>query len=77
MKFPRPSPSVFANCKRSKTGGVEGLGTRLRAPSFKDKTSVVGPHASKGCAPVLGVPLAYPLIGMLYDRRCGRALIYV
>ena len=29
MKFPRPSPSVFAYCKRSKTGGVEGLGTRL------------------------------------------------
>ena len=30
MKFPRPSPSVFAYCKRSKTGGVEGLGTRLQ-----------------------------------------------
>jgi len=29
MKFPRPSPSIFAYCKRSKTGGVEGLGTRL------------------------------------------------
>jgi len=29
MKFPRPSSSVFAYCKRSKTGGVEGLGTRL------------------------------------------------
>jgi len=29
MKFPRPSPSVFAYCKRSKTGGVEGLGMRL------------------------------------------------
>jgi len=29
MKFPRPSRSVFAYCKRSKTGGVEGLGTRL------------------------------------------------
>ena len=27
--FPRPSPSVFAYWKRSKTGGVEGLGTRL------------------------------------------------
>ena len=29
MKYPRPSPSVFAYCKRSKTGGVEGLETRL------------------------------------------------
>jgi len=29
MKFPRPSPSVFAYCKRLKTGGIEGLGTRL------------------------------------------------
>ena len=30
-RFPRPSPSVFAYWKRSKAGGVEGLGTRLRA----------------------------------------------
>jgi len=30
MKFPRLSPSVFAYCKRSKTGAIEGLGTRLR-----------------------------------------------
>ena len=29
MKFHRPSPSVFAYYKRSKTGGVEGLETRL------------------------------------------------
>jgi len=29
MKFPRPSPSVFAYCKRSETGGVKGLGTRI------------------------------------------------
>ena len=28
-RFPRPSPSVFAYWKRSKTGGAEGLGTRL------------------------------------------------
>jgi len=32
MKFHRPSPSVFAYCKRSKTGGVEDLGTRLALP---------------------------------------------
>ena len=25
----RPSPSVFAYCKQSETGGKEGLGTRL------------------------------------------------
>jgi len=29
MKSPRPSLSVFAYCKQSKTGGVEGLGMRL------------------------------------------------
>ena len=28
---PRPSPSVFAYCKRSKTGGTNGLGRRLYA----------------------------------------------
>ena len=28
-RFPRPSPSVFEYWKRSKAGGVEGLGTRL------------------------------------------------
>jgi len=36
MKFPRPSPSVFAYCKRSKTGGVEGLGTRLGQASVAE-----------------------------------------
>ena len=29
IKWSRPSPSVFAYCKRSKTGRWEGLGTRL------------------------------------------------
>ena len=29
LGFTRPSPSVFAYCKRSKTGAREGLGTRL------------------------------------------------
>ena len=33
-RFPRPSPSVFAYWKRSKAGGVEGLGTRLQAFPF-------------------------------------------
>jgi len=28
-KSPRPSPSVFAYCKQSNTGGGNGLGTRL------------------------------------------------
>jgi len=28
-EIPRPSPTVFACYKRSKTGGVEGLGMRL------------------------------------------------
>ena len=30
VRFTRPSPSIFAYCKRSKTGAGEGLGTRLR-----------------------------------------------
>jgi len=29
IRFPMPSPSIFAFCKWSKTGGVEGLGARL------------------------------------------------
>ena len=29
IKWTRPSPSIFAYCKRSKTGRWEGLGTRL------------------------------------------------
>ena len=29
VRFSRPFPSVFAYCKRSKTGAGEGLGTRL------------------------------------------------
>ena len=29
VRFTRPSGSVFAYCKRSKTGAEEGLGTRL------------------------------------------------
>ena len=29
VRFTRLSPSVFAYCKRSKTGAGEGLGTRL------------------------------------------------
>ena len=35
VRFTRPFPSVFAYCKRSKTGAGEGLGTRL-------KMSVIG-----------------------------------
>ena len=34
MKFPKSFPSVLAYCKRSKTGGVEGLGTRLPCSPF-------------------------------------------
>ena len=30
IKWTRPPPTVFAYCKRSKTGQWEGLGTRLR-----------------------------------------------
>ena len=29
IKWTRPSPSIFACCKRSKTGRWEGLGVRL------------------------------------------------
>ena len=29
IRFPMPSASIFAFCKRAKTGGVEGLGTRV------------------------------------------------
>jgi len=29
VRFLRPSPSIFAYFKQSKTGGIEGLETRL------------------------------------------------
>ena len=32
VRFTGPSPSAFAYCKQSKTGGWEGLGMRLRPP---------------------------------------------
>ena len=32
VRFTRPSGSVFAYCKRSKTGAREGLGMRLQDP---------------------------------------------
>jgi len=32
MKFPRPSPSVFAYCKRSKNWRRRRPGTRLASP---------------------------------------------
>ena len=35
INVPRPSPSVFAYCKQSKTGRWEGLGTRLQDTYFK------------------------------------------
>ena len=31
VRFTKLSPTIFAYCKRSKTGGGEGLGTRLCA----------------------------------------------
>ena len=43
VRFTRPSGSVFAYCKRSKTGAGEGLGTRLRCG-----TSLVGVSVRKG-----------------------------
>jgi len=44
MKFPRPSSSIFAYYKLSKTGGVEGLGTRLGLYSHACKDDVVGTY---------------------------------
>ena len=35
--FPRPSPSIFGYSKRSKTGGIEGLGMRLQLPPWFSK----------------------------------------
>ena len=35
VRFTRPSGSVFAYCKRSKTGAEEGLGTRLQCTTCR------------------------------------------
>jgi len=51
MKFCRPSLSIFAHCKQSKTGGVEGLGTRLIS---SPTNSLPGNEASEQCCMDLG-----------------------
>ena len=54
MKFPRPSPSVFAYCKRSKTGGVQGLGTRLPQSKVTDSRSLgTGCESQNSCGFIL------------------------
>ena len=40
VRFTRPSGSVFAYCKRSKTGAGEGLGTRLALTPPKSATAL-------------------------------------
>ena len=54
-KSPRPSPSVFAYCKCSKTGGSSDLGTRLEVTAVGSVTVAVTdygdvvPHWLGGC----------------------------
>ena len=47
VRFTRPSPSVFAYCKRSKTGAGEGLGTRLDKDKCMSDNYTVGSHLSE------------------------------
>ena len=48
VRFTRPSPSVFAYCKRSKTGAGEGLGTRLMYPASKMLNLLIHSHPLTG-----------------------------
>ena len=54
VRFTRPSPSVFAYCKRSKTGAREGLGTRLTPRASDDVIFIAeerGSLVTSPCAP--------------------------
>jgi len=74
MKFPRPSPSVFAYCKRSKTGGVEGLGTRLNVAQLCFLTQTLLLHyftpqyVTKRLKAVAGQPLSVPKNAKAADK---------
>jgi len=52
MKFPRPSPSMFAYCKQSKTGVVEGLGTRLAISLLHELTTAKSHNYMYSLAPL-------------------------
>ena len=59
VRFTRPSPSIFAYCKRSKTGSGEGLGMRLHtSPLHGLKTKLI-PHPNFKQAAGIALPYKY------------------
>ena len=48
IKWTRPSPSIFAYCKRLKTGRWEGLGTRLPLYHIHIGSENIFLHSKKG-----------------------------
>jgi len=73
IKFPRPSSSIFAYCKRSKTGGVEGLVMRLGAAamhkSICDECSIT--HSLLHFSANISYPAEYFVINLL-ARLCAK-----
>ena len=48
VRFTRPSPSVFAYCKQSKTGAGEGLGTYITSTHYLFLETRVGYRVGQG-----------------------------
>ena len=58
-KSPRPPPSVFAYCKRSKTGSGSGLGTRLEVTAVGSVTVAMTLPGSFIQGPIYGDVVAH------------------
>jgi len=72
-KFCLSSPPVFAHCKQSKTGGVEGLGmwlgyTVTNPVNRHDNQSPLGKHVRKGSLLHSGKLLRVLTVTVFADR---------
>ena len=76
MKFPRPSPSIFSYCKQSKTGVIEGLGTRLAISLLRKLTTARSHKYMYSLAPLTSAAapwlhlLQLPLHDCMIDWYC-------
>ena len=69
IKWTRPSPSIFAHCKQSKTGRWEGLGKRLDLPSEKSLKAHLPWFSPEIAAGRARVPWCKPGLGTVVVRR--------
>ena len=71
VRFTRPSPSIYAYCKRSKNGAGEGLGTGLRLPHSRGKLGVFSHVSMMQLERVISLQnFACCLLNQLYVEWC-------